>query len=428
VVSSSEITASVIRNRFVLIDFQGDSSVSCAIDKIINVEATIASQSLVDASVFNIKQFESIQNSQFSISSDAQRFRDTTTDCLVSVSQDTVNDRIRYAQPNLESVAVLTAIVGKQQDIDLYAFSNNIVTTNATVIRSAVVDTQSQFTTNITVVKILSFDAALVESVSVSVIGSRQRFANVPLSAITNIQIEFNAISANRIQLVSAFSTNRPYVDSDYVEDDYATNFLTVASVITNISQQLTSTFTLTADGDRAVNSAALLANSGTLTATPVVIASAISNQQSSFNVVANANYDVVASSTIQSQFTVFANAVTIRSGIFLTAFDNIQLTAVVSKKVNVSSNINVLSTIFANVTKIKENVIALSSALTFVVAIRDLRLDEIVYVIPGENYVYQIISESRLHGIYGETRIRSVLGESRNRRITGESRIHIID
>jgi hypothetical protein len=84
--------------------------------------------------------------------------------------------------------------------------------------------------------------------------------------------------------------------------------------------------------------------------------------------------------------------------------------------------------TVSATISLRKQFASAVTSALTFVVAIRDLRLDEIVYVIPGENYVYEIISESRLHDIYGETRIRSVLGESRNRRITGESRIHIID
>jgi hypothetical protein len=84
--------------------------------------------------------------------------------------------------------------------------------------------------------------------------------------------------------------------------------------------------------------------------------------------------------------------------------------------------------TVSATIGLRKQFASAVTSALTFVVAIRDLRLDEIVYVIPGENYVYEIISESRLHDIYGETRIRSVLGESRNRRITGESRIHIID
>jgi hypothetical protein len=68
----------------------------------------------------------------------------------------------------------------------------------------------------------------------------------------------------------------------------------------------------------------------------------------------------------------------------------------------------------------------AFTSALTFVVAIRDLRLDEIVYVIPGESWAYTIISESRIHDVYGETRIRSITGESRIRTITGESRIHI--
>jgi hypothetical protein len=100
--------------------------------------------------------------------------------------------------------------------------------------------------------------------------------------------------------------------------------------------------------------------------------------------------------------------------------------TSATVKLVNASAAIVSSGSLSATVGVRKQFTAAFTSALTFVVAIRDLRLDEIVYVIPGENYVYKIISESRLSDIYGETRIRSVTGESRIRTITGESRIHI--
>lgn len=100
--------------------------------------------------------------------------------------------------------------------------------------------------------------------------------------------------------------------------------------------------------------------------------------------------------------------------------------TSATVKLVNASAAIVSSGSLSATVGLRKQFTAAFTSALTFVVAIRDLRLDEIVYVIPGENYVYKIISESRLSDIYGETRIRSVTGESRIRTITGESRIHI--
>jgi hypothetical protein len=86
-----------------------------------------------------------------------------------------------------------------------------------------------------------------------------------------------------------------------------------------------------------------------------------------------------------------------------------------------------VVSSTTAQGRRVRVSGAAIASAMAFAVEIREIRLDEIVYVIPGENYTYTIISETRIHDIYGETRIRSITGESRERTITGESRIHIL-
>ena len=68
-----------------------------------------------------------------------------------------------------------------------------------------------------------------------------------------------------------------------------------------------------------------------------------------------------------------------------------------------------------------------ISSALTFVVAIRELRLDAVVYVIPAEGWTYRIEGETRLHKILSESRVKEIVGETRLETINGESRIHII-
>jgi hypothetical protein len=122
---------------------------------------------------------------------------------------------------------------------------------------------------------------------------------------------------------------------------------------------------------------------------------------------------------------TIAAVAVVKRSAVSAVTAQS-QITATPTKIVSARSAVNMVASVVSIIGVRKPFSAAFTSALTFVVAIRDLRLDEIVYVIPGENYVYKIISESRLSDIYGETRIRSVTGESRIRTITGESRIHI--
>ena len=452
---------------------------------------------------------DSTQAVSTEVNTDVQRFRDYDAAILSEFNQTTLNQRLRDDTSSLQSEFSITAVIGKQQGIDLYAFSNNSLIADPVVNRSASATYQVSAETNVTATRIPQIDIAVSSQIALTATNIRVRFASVALSADGGILSVIDIIPGVQSLLTATFTTNRPYVDSGYVDDDYATNFVTVANYIVDNLQQLTSAFTLIADGNYAGNGAALLANSGTLTVAPVVISSALSTQQSAFSTTTNANYNVVVSSTIESQFSVFANIGT-QNDIFLTAFSNVALAVNANKIVSAVSNNSIVSTFFADtedslttkgeanllstftssaairkitrfsadlqasgftitvgttskvqdanlssffsvnaavnvirngvanvvvvsststqITRVRVVGAVISSALTFVVAIRDLRLDEIVYVIPGENYVYEIISESRLHSIYGETRIRSVTGETRIRTIQGESRIHIID
>jgi hypothetical protein len=420
--------------------------------------------------------------------------------------QTSVNQRSRDNQSSLQSEFILTAIIGKQQSIDLYAFSNNSLTADPIVNRSASATLQVSAVSTATATRIPQIDIAVSSQSALTATNIRVRFASSALSADGAVLSVVDVIPGIQALLTATFTTNRPYVESGYVDNDYTTNFLTVANYKVDNLQQLTSTFTIIADADYAVNGAALLANSGTLTVTPVIVASAVSIQQSASSTTANVNYNGVASSTIQSEFSVFANIGT-QNDIFLTAFSNASITANANKLVQTSSNNSIVSTFFADtedslttkgeasvsaafnssatiskitgfradlqasgftvtvgsvstfntfilssafsviadvrvirngvattsvvssvsasISRIRRSSAAIASAMTFVVEIRELRLDEIVYVIPGENYTYTIISETRIHNIYGETRIRSITGESRKRTIQGESRIH---
>jgi hypothetical protein len=400
----------------------------------------------------------------------------------------------------------LNAVIGKQQSIDLYAFSNNSLTADVVVVRSAQANSQSQFTTNIAIGKIPPIDAALSAVVSLSVANTRLKFVNASLVANGGVISLVDVIPGVRIVMGSAFITNKAYAEDGYVENEYATNFLTIANYIVNNLQQVSAAFTLSANAQSAVQGAALLANSGTMTTTAVKITVASSSQLSN----ANTNIDVAKTVNItlsvQSAFTVFANGGR-QDEIFLTAFTNSALVATARKVVSPSSNNNVVSTLFADtadslsirgqanlsaafnssvairkitgfgavlqasgftvtvgtaskvqgaslscafsvgattsvirngvantavvssasiqITRARTTTAAIASAMAFAVEIRDLRLDEIVYVIPGEIWAYTITSETRIHDVYGETRIRSITGESRIRTITGESRIH---
>jgi hypothetical protein len=528
VISSSDVSTTVIRNRFSSADLQSQSDVAGSADKIKNAQADFTSQSTVSALVGNIKQYASSQTTQVSVdaivykiiqsassttsattlvafssvargstiiafnfaslnvlpfvsvtassnlvsqastqiiiakisgnaatissessvNANTQRLRDNQSSCSSVSSLSIDNARIRYSQSSLASVATLNAVIGRQQSIDLYAFSNNSLTADVAVVRSAQSDSQLQFT------------------------------------------------------------TNKSYAEDGYVEDEYATNFLTIANYIVDNLQQLSSVSVMLVNGELDVQGAALLANSGTMTTTAVKITVASSSQL--FN--ANTNIDVAKTVNItlsvQSAFTVFANGGR-QDEVSLTAFTNAALVATARKVVSPSSNNNAVSTLFADtadslsirgqatlssaftsslaiskiagfganlqasgftvtvgtastdqgaslscvfsvgatarvirngvvnaavvssasiqITRARTTSAAIASAMTFVVAVRELRLDAIVYVIPAEGWTYRIEGETRLHTILSESRVKEIVGESRLHTINGESRIHII-
>lgn len=588
-VAASDVNVSVVRNRFVSIDCQSQSSISCSIDKIKNGLADFNSQASLSVSIGVIKQFTSTQSdnfavstivykiisvssatnsstalvaypsigkgatiiafnfatmtilpfvvsrananlvsesttqttirkisgasisaaTEFNVSSQAQRFRGNQSTCSSSFAVDISNLRIRYAQSSLESQFNLTAVIGKQQSIDLYAFSNNSLSANGVVFRNALSSISSVSSVSTTISKIMVGASVIQSQFNLQSNNVRVKFADSQMTAFGSVLNVIDVIPGVRIICGAVFDTRKPYVVDDYVDDDYTTNFETIANYKVDNLHQLSVISTMSVDADYAAQGAALLANSGTMTINAVKTASMASTQTSntSINAVTNVKVDVIANAN--SQFTLFANIGT-QEDIFVNMFDNVALTATVTKRCQGISNNNIVSTLYAdtldslnikgsatlssnsqvttqanrfrdteihlqalafeladgdvqssstiicqaqfnvsanvirrrqissaasvaaNLTsatnRIRQAQITISSAMTFVAEVRDLRLDEIEYIIPAEGWEYQIVGEDRTYDIIGETRLRKIVGETRNRSIDGETRIYIIE
>ena len=78
----------------------------------------------------------------------------------------------------------------------------------------------------------------------------------------------------------------------------------------------------------------------------------------------------------------------------------NSQVTAQGGYRTNFNAALTANSSLSANGGYTVNAVANIASALTFVVTVREIRLDNIVYVIPGETRVYVIRSETRIHKI----------------------------
>lgn len=127
-------------------------------------------------------------------------------------------------------------------------------------------------------------------------------------------------------------------------------------------------------------------------------------------------------------QATVTADVSVIRSAESLTASVSFVQTSLINTikgfDIDLSSQFNGSAVVGV----IKPFDVVIASAMTFVSAVREIRLDEIEYRIPGEGWEYKIVGENREYDIIGETRLRSITGETREKRIDGETRIYTVE
>ena len=306
------------------------------------------------------------------------------------------------------AVEILISILGK---IELYAFTNASLDVVISVTRTTSSSLESQATfvaeTFDSLAKVAS--ASLSSTATQSAVAVKRVDPTLIFESIASKLVVVVKAASGDITLSSAFGVN---ADVE-VSRSNAAALSAVASVsievtkTTQYSASITSQSTQAATITRTRNvSIATDSIASTLTAV-IRVAGFFVNCDVVSTVLADGKVFKGVSSSLNSSATFIAETIKL-----------VSTTASITSRASLSAVVGVRKPFSA----------VFTSALTFVVEIRDLRLDEIVYVIPGENYVYEIISESRLHGIYGETRIRSVTGESRIRTIQGESRIHIID
>lgn len=103
-------------------------------------------------------------------------------------------------------------------------------------------------------------------------------------------------------------------------------------------------------------------------------------------------------------------------------------LNTTADKTSGASSNLSSQVSITATVGIVASGVINISSAMVFDATVRELRLEEIYYKIPAEDRTFAFSAETREYTILGETRYRKITQETAQRTIAGETRIYTVD
>jgi hypothetical protein len=459
----------------VSVELNATASVSCPIELIKNATIALTATASVSCTISHIEGADLFAFTEAAIAVQVDRIRDNNI--AASAVFTVATDVERIQQGDADADAIFSAIINglRSRDVNLEtqaAFSFDV---QEDLFKDFIVSLSSQSTVGTIADKFLPGILDIVSEFNVTTINSR--FRNVNLEIFSEFSFAIDAqvigpiIEEGRADLISEFSVlantedsltktvdsdlnsefsleaNANYIVDNVIITDSIASILTAVVKTVAVDIPLDSNFVVGADISRIrgveINVSAIAET--TISAVKTTSTTDLLSSAFTQTAVAGRIRDVeITTEAIASNLT----AVVRIAGLFIVSNVVSTLTAngvvtrgaqseftstatIVSAPVKRSvgsAEIISIGSITAITGFRKEFNSDIASALTFVVAIRDLRLDEIVYVIPGENYVYEIISESRLHDIYGETRIRSVTGESRNRKIIGESRIHIID
>jgi len=199
---------------------------------------------------------------------------------------------------------------------------------------------------------------------------------------------------------------------------------LTVAvkQTVTDLDVYVVSTMSVSAV--KTTKTSANCANTTTQSTIAVKTARAISSQSSNFAQTADAIKAVFGSASL-SVLAFNLTAAVKTAGISISTNTTATITVSAVKIARTSSNLNVTTNVVAPIRRIRPGrstqssnftqtsrvgflasaQVNIASALTFVSEVREIHIEEIVYVIPGEIWEYDINSETRLHIIGSESR-----------------------
>ena len=96
---------------------------------------------------------------------------------------------------------------------------------------------------------------------------------------------------------------------------------------------------------------------------------------------------------------------VSVIKSIQASANTSVSVIAIVGYRVTAASAITSASSITFLAGNLLSAQMVITSAMTFTASVREIRIDEIVYVIPGEIFEFEISSETRQYTIGSETR-----------------------
>jgi hypothetical protein len=342
------------------------------------------------------------------------------------------NFRVKFnsATTSSEFTTNIQGFVGKIGNSDISADFAQIANANRFRDTTAAVTTVSDLSAignNLGKIEGSLFDAVTMTTVAVKIASAT---ANATTTATVAANTDISLTKTYQSAITAAFTdsfTAEKRVGTSVFLTAFASN-LTVAvkQTVTDLDVNVVSTMSVS--GVKTTSTSANLTTTATQTSTAIKNVSAVSNQSSNFAQTAVAFRAVFAFADLSVLAFELAAAVK-TAGISINTVTTATMSVSAVKTARVSSNLNSNVTVVAPIQRIRTTAsainsnftqtsnagrsvsaqITIASAMTFVSEVREIRLDNIVYVIPGETRVYVIKGETRIHRIREETRYYTI-------------------
>jgi hypothetical protein len=446
--SDAALNAQILRIQQSAVSVQSQFSLNCQDSKVTDIQSNQSCSSTVNADISVIRNAQIATEAVGTQLTAVARLAGLFADDLVIVTLSANAVVTRFAVSSLSSSATVVADNFRVRFNSVTAISEftNVVQGFVGIVGSSNISAQFAQTTvanrfrdtpitlsavselsatgnNLGKIESSLFDAVTMTTVAVK-IASASTTTNTTATVAANTDLSLtktyqSAISASFTKTITAEKRVGTFV--------FLTAFaskLTVAvkQTVTDLDVEIISSMSVSAV--KTARTSAAVISTTTQTAAVVKTVRAISSQSSNFTQTADAIKAVFGSASLSVLAFELAAAVK-TAGISISTNTVATMTVSAVKTARVNSNLNSNITVVAPIGRIRlagsalssnftqtsrpgflaSAQITIASAMTFVSEVREIRLDEIVYVIPGEIWVYEITSETRLHSIGSETR-----------------------
>jgi hypothetical protein len=358
---------------------------------IFEIDSTISSTATLDAAVGIVYELSSNITAESSVSII------TSNIIVISIGED--------------ATATLDIVAGILYDVQCELTSSVDISSDVNITADGVSSLQSQFTqvSNSQVIKDNELAGNLYSVSTLTATAQTNRDINTALFDNAILSAVIGVIKENQSSISSAFSQDT----TANAIFDFISNVVSQSSIDAIINK--------TTDIDLfAFSNAAVVTNANIIKGYQSDLTSAVSVVADNIRV----RYASAYTESIASELILVDKILPLGAIVSVVSTLSASLTVSYSAR----ANTNVQAILQSQPIKQVSANIAISGAMQFTAGIRDLRLDEIEYRIPAEDWSYTIYAETRLLTINGETRQRRITQETALRTIAGETRLYTVD